>query len=369
MLERRGIVFKKFLTKVKLQQLNFFCIKDLRLLHLKRKTTINCHFKEGEIMSKKIYFGIFIILLVIGFITGVAFTKLQFTFICHGGEENPFWATVYNGAVEAAKQCDVDFVMIRPENEADIASVLANFKATLSQKPDGIITTIPEQNMFDDVVKQALDMGIPVICANTDDPKKGEGNARLSYIGQDLEQAGYFLGQYAIKNLPEGEKFHFIIPAEAPGLEWAESRARGITRALEEAGHTYERLDATMQMDVAQSRIQAYLQSRPETKGVLCVGGIAPTGAAKAVKNLGKQPGEVIICGFDCLPEMLAEIIAGYIQFTVDQQPFLQGYLSVHQLYCMKTYGMSAWDVNTGNAVVDGSNAELILELSKKRLR
>ena len=320
-------------------------------------------------MIKKLYTGLLVGLLVVGLIVGVASAKLQFTFICHGGEENPFWATVYNGAVEAAKQCDVDFVMIRPKNEADIASVLANFKATLAQKPDGIITTIPEPNMFDDVVQQALDAGIPVICANTDDPEGADGNARLSYIGQDLEQAGYFLAQYAIKDLPEGEKFHFLVPAEAPGLVWAESRARGITRCLEDSGHTYERLDATFQMDVAQSRIQAYLQSRPETKGVLCVGGIAPTGAAKAVQNLGKQPGEVIICGFDCLPEMLAEIISGYVTFSVDQQPFLQGYLSVHQLYCMKTYGMSAWDVNTGNAIVDQSNAELILDLSKKRLR
>ena len=320
-------------------------------------------------MYKKSTFILLIILLVIAFTSGFAFAKLQFTFICHGGEENPFWATVYNGAVEAAKQCDVDFVMIRPKNEADIASVLANFKATLAQKPDGIITTIPEPNMFDDVVKEALAMGIPVICANTDDPEGVQGNARLSYIGQDLEQAGYFLAQTAIKDLPQGEKFHFLVPAEAPGLVWAESRARGITRALEEAGHTYERLDATMQMDVAQSRVQAYLQSRPETKGILCVGGIAPTGAAKAVQNLGKKPGEIIICGFDLLPEMLAQIQAGYIKFTVDQQPFLQGYLSVHQLYCMKTYGMSAWDVNTGNAIVDASNAGLILELSKKRLR
>jgi len=324
---------------------------------------------EGEIVSKKLSIGILLAVLVIGLLGGSALAKLKITFICHGGEENPFWATVFNGAVEAAKQCDVDFVMVRPKEEADIASVLANFKATLAQKPDGIITTIPEPNMFDDVVKQALDMGIPVICANTDDPEGAKGNARLSYIGQDLEQAGYFLAQTAIKDLPKGEKFHFLVPAEAPGLVWAESRARGITRCLEEAGYTYERLDSTMKMDVAQSRIQAYLQSNPETKGVLCVGGIAPTGAAKAAKNLGKEPGEVIIAGFDLLPEMLSEIKSGYIKFTVDQQPFLQGYLSVHQLYCMKTYGMSAWDVNTGNAVVDISNVDMVLELSKKRLR
>jgi len=320
-------------------------------------------------MLKKLSIGILLAVLVIGLLSGSALAKLKISFICHGGEENLFWATVYNGAVEAAKQCDVDFVMVRPKEEADIASVLTNFKVTLAQKVDGIITTIPEPNMFDDVVKQALDMGIPVICANTDDPEGAKGNARLSYIGQDLEQAGYFLAQTAIKDLPKGEKLHFLIPVEAPGLVWAELRAHGITRCLEERGYTYERLDCTLKMDVAQSRVQAYLQTYPETKGILCVGGIGPSGAAAAVKNLGKEPGEIIIAGFDLLPEMLAEIKSGYIKFTIDQQPFLQGYLAVHQLYTMITYGMSAWDVNTGNAIVDNSIVDKVLELSKKRLR
>ncbi|MGB9553598.1 MAG: substrate-binding domain-containing protein, partial [bacterium] len=101
--------------------------------------------------------------------------KYRFTFISHAGEENPFWAAVYRGAQDAAKLLDVDFMFVRPKEEGDLPAQLAQFEATLAQKPDGIITTIPHPEMFDAVIKKAIDMGIPVICSNTDDPEGAAG--------------------------------------------------------------------------------------------------------------------------------------------------------------------------------------------------
>ncbi|MEN3185792.1 MAG: sugar ABC transporter substrate-binding protein [Atribacterota bacterium] len=311
---------------------------------------------------------IFVFLAMIS-LSGVAWAaKYRFTFISHAGEENPFWAAVYRGAQDAAKLLNVDFMFVRPKEEGDLPAQLAQFEAALAQKPDGIIATIPHPEMFDAVIKKALEAGIPVICSNTDDPEGAQGNARLSYVGQDLVQAGYFLAKKVTEGLPTGEKYHFLISVGGPGLVWAEQRAKGITQYLDEVGYTYERLDTTMKMDVAQSRIQAYLQANPKTKGVIAVE-YNHASAAKAAKNLGYKPGELAIGGFDLVPEVLAEIKSGYIKLTIDQQPYLQGFLPVVQLYLMKEYGLSAWDVNTGNAVVDASNVDLVLELSQKRVR
>lgn len=323
-------------------------------------------FKEVLVMKK--YF-IFVLagLLFLSVVSG-AQAKYRFTFISHAGEENPFWAAVYRGAQDASKMLGVDFMFIRPKEEGDLPAQLSQFKATLAQKPDGIIATIPHPDMFDEVIQEAIAMGIPVICSNTDDPEGAKGNARLSYIGQDLVQAGYFLAQKLTGGLPRGEKYHFLISIGGPGLVWAEQRAKGIITYLEEAGYTYERLDTSMKMDVAQSRIQAYLQANPQTKGVIAVE-YNHASAAKAAENLGYKPGDLLIGGFDLVPEVLAGIKNGYIKLTIDQQPYLQGFLPIVQLYLMKEYGLGAWDVNTGNAVVDASNVDLVLELSGKRVR
>ncbi len=316
---------------------------------------------------KKYFIFVLAGLLFLSVVSG-AQAKYRFTFISHAGEENPFWAAVYRGAQDASKMLGVDFMFIRPKEEGDLPAQLSQFKATLAQKPDGIIATIPHPDMFDEVIQEAIAMGIPVICSNTDDPEGAKGNARLSYIGQDLVQAGYFLAQKLTGGLPRGEKYHFLISIGGPGLVWAEQRAKGIITYLEEAGYTYERLDTSMKMDVAQSRIQAYLQANPQTKGVIAVE-YNHASAAKAAENLGYKPGDLLIGGFDLVPEVLAGIKNGYIKLTIDQQPYLQGFLPIVQLYLMKEYGLGAWDVNTGNAVVDASNVDLVLELSGKRVR
>ncbi|HSV30768.1 MAG TPA: substrate-binding domain-containing protein [Atribacteraceae bacterium] len=316
----------------------------------------------------KISFLLVVVLVLVFVCAGSAFAKYSFTFLTHGGEGNVFWASVYRGAREAAARYGIDFVMIRPTEEGDFASQLASFEATLALRPDGIITSIPHPDMFDDVIQRAIDMGILVICSNTDDPEGAAGNARLSYIGQDLVVAGRILAQALLADIPEGETYHFLISNGGPGQVWAEQRAKGIVGYLEEKGHSYEILDTTILMDVAQSRIQAYLHANPETRGVLTVE-YNHAAAARAAEALGFEPGELLIGGFDLVPEVLTGIQAGYIQLTVDQQPYLQGYLAVVQLYLMLEYGLSAWDVNTGNALVDATNVDMVIELARERIR
>ena len=60
---------------------------------------------------------------------------------------------------------------------------------------------------------------------------------------------------------------------------------------------------------------------------------------------------------------------AGYIQFHVDQQPYLQGYAPVIQAPLIKKYKMSAFDVNTGSAVVGKDQVDAIEQLSKDGYR
>jgi len=292
---------------------------------------------------------------------------LKFSYIIHGGEENVFWNTVHLGMIEAAKLTGCDAVMVRPKVEGDLAMEIANFEAAIAAKPDGIIVPICYTELLP-LVKKATDAGIPVLVSNIDAPNPEDRikAGGLCYIGQNLRQAGYFMAKTLSKYFPSGT--HAMIIIEGPGMVWAEERCAGIVEFLKEYGCTYERLNASTDYAVVESLSSAYLHAHPETGAIFSVGYFGYI-AGKVLKDMGVPPGKIPIAVFDLVPPVIDGIKEGYVTIAIDQQPYLQGFLPIIQLVLMKKYALSAWDVNTGNAVVDKTNVAVVEELSKKGYR
>jgi simple sugar transport system substrate-binding protein len=64
--------------------------------------------------------------------------------------------------------------------------------------------------------------------------------------------------------------------------------------------------------------------------------------------------------GFDLVPDTLNAIKAGDLDFTIDQQPYLQGFLPVLYLYLYKLSGglVSPSETNTGLLFVTKDNVD-----------
>jgi simple sugar transport system substrate-binding protein len=77
----------------------------------------------------------------------------------------------------------------------------------------------------------------------------------------------------------------------------------------------------------------------------------------------------VLLGGFDLVPEVIDQMEAGYIQVQVDQQPYMQGFMPVMQVYLSKTVGLSPSDIDTGQGIVTPDMAPAIKELSAQGLR
>ena len=69
------------------------------------------------------------------------------------------------------------------------------------------------------------------------------------------------------------------------------------------------------------------------------------------------------------MPVVLDEMKTGYIQLTIDQQPFLQGYVPIHQLHMMNKYKLGAYDANTGKALVTPDQVDALIALSQQGVR
>ena len=127
-------------------------------------------------------------------------------------------------------------------------------------------------------------------------------------------------------------------------------------------------LESGLDISVVGGRVAAYIQATPNTTAYFDVG-YWHAGAAAALRDLGYEPGQVLLAGFDLVPVVLDEMDAGYIQLTVDQQPYLQGFLPVMQIYLMHKYGLSAWDVNTGKALITPADVATVREYADEGVR
>ena len=53
----------------------------------------------------------------------------------------------------------------------------------------------------------------------------------------------------------------------------------------------------------------------------------------------------------------------------IDQQPYMQGFLPVMEVYLAKTVGLAPADIDTGQGVVTPDQVDAIMELSTQGVR
>ena len=115
--------------------------------------------------------------------------------------------------------------------------------------------------------------------------------------------------------------------------------------------------------DVTQglSIIDAYVQGHPNVAGLLAVdaGSTQSVGQTVAKYKL-RDKGLKVAGGFDLVPETLTAVKAGDLDYTIDQQPYLQGFLPVLALYLYKLSGglIFPTQTNTGLLFVTKDNVD-----------
>ena len=301
------------------------------------------------------------IIFIYFFITLATFSnakaEYKFNFIIHSDTNADFWAIVYKGFKDACLQVDADCTMLTLSDKKSQYEQLKNLESSIYKDVDGIITTITDSTLFDKTIDKALAAGIPVISANTDDPEGELGSNRLAFIGQDLEKAGYKLAETLSNQFPD-DNIHILIGVADSKLSWARKRASGIIKFLEfyklanpEKEITYEKIESGTDSLTVGKRVSEYIKNNPNTTAYIDVG-FWEVGVAEAIRNIGYMPGQILLAGFDLFDIVLEEMEKGYVQLTVDQQPYYQGYMAVHQLYLMNKYGLKALNIDTGMSII-----------------
>lgn len=300
---------------------------------------------------------------------------MNIVFTHHSSASNPFWQAVKKGFDDACAKIQANCQMVFTQTEGSIEQQSANMQAALAAKPDALITSIVDNNAFDQIIADARAAGVTVIASNVDDTEGAAGNARQAFIGQGFIPAGYELGKKMSEFFPKEGKIRALVGVSAPGQNWSEQRAAGVMKFLEEykaanAGRevVIERLDTGTDGAVVADRVGAYLSAHPDTT-VYFDTGLWHAYVAQVLIDRGIEPGKVLMGGFDIVSEVLQQMEAGYIQVQVDQQPYMQGFMPVMEAYLAKNVGLLPADIDTGKGIIVKEDVPKLKELAAQGVR
>jgi simple sugar transport system substrate-binding protein len=297
----------------------------------------------------------------------------KIVFFPGGAAGGGFETVVYNGALAAAADtgADVEYVW----SDWDPAKMISQFTEAAATKPDGIaVMGHPGDSAFDTLIDDAESQGIIVTSMNTQLPlaQAKYSPSGFGYVGAILYDAGYALGQEAVKRsgVKAGDKaFLWGLIAQAGRGE----RTKGVKDALEAAGLTVIYLeidDATNASAAAGVPVFTGIMSKdPDIKLMVTDHGNLTGTVQTFLEAAGKKPGEVYAAGFDASGNAVTAIQGGWLQLVIDQQQWLQGYFGVLQICLTHNYGFAGLQIDTGAGFISKDNIDAIAPLVEKQIR
>lgn len=278
----------------------------------------------------------------------------RYVMITHTQGTDPFWPVVEKAGKDAAAAIGADFEYnFAPSGDmSDMAKLI---EAAAATNPDGLIVSLPDADALGGAIKAAADSGIPVVTINSGlESSKAVG--ALMHVGQPERDAGFAAGERA---MAEGVTKGLCLNQEAFNTALVD-RCSGYFDAM---GAELNQIDVSNDVAQIKTRTAAALTADQEIDGVLAVGPHVCEAAAEAIDEVGAT-GAVHLSCFDLTPGVINLIEEGKVQYTIDQQQYLQGYMPVIVLHLYNNYAgmLPGANVPSGPGFVDASNAAAVAE-------
>ncbi|MEU0117065.1 sugar ABC transporter substrate-binding protein [Streptomyces bobili] len=286
--------------------------------------------------------------------------RMTVALVTHQSPGDTFWDIVRKGAEAAAAKDNVKLVYSADPNAGNQATLVQNM---IDQKVDGIAVTLAKPDALKDVISKAKAANIPVVGLNSG-VSEWKNLGLLQFFGQDETVAGEALGN---RLNSEGAKKVACVIQEQGNIGLTQ-RCDGVKKTF--SGSTETVYVNGTDMPSVKSTITAKLKQDSAIDYIVTLG--APY-ALTAVQSVSEAGSKAKIATFDLNKNLTGAISAGTIQFAVDQQPYLQGYLAIDSLWLYKNNGnyMGGGEqpVLTGPAFVDKSNVDAVAAYAAKGTR
>jgi simple sugar transport system substrate-binding protein len=283
----------------------------------------------------------------------------KFTFVNHVTDNSFFTPTQY-GFADAAALLGIPTPAWTgaTSTQPTVPTMLTALNSAVAANSPGIATTVVDATAFISPISNALAAGIPVVTYNANGATNNPTNG-LAYVGQELYVSGQAVGTRLAAAMPAGGTACGIIAQ--PGALNIQPRLDGANAAILAAGKGLKILHTTgfdsgaSASDEATSIPEFIQASGSKLQGIFAVDGGS---TALLGPTLAKQGLKIASGGFDLEPATLAAVKAGQLGFTIDQSPYLQGFLPTLYLYLFKLSGglVAPPETDTGLKFVTSAN-------------
>ena len=306
---------------------------------------------------RKIYIAL--LAFVTSMMISVAAFAVDIIVVSHGQANDPFWSVAKNGVDSACKDMNITCRYTAP-GTFDMVEMAKLIDNAVAQNPKGIVITLPDAAALGKSVKAAIAAGIPVISMNSGSDDYASLGISV-HVGQTEFEAGVGGGQ---KMKAAGGKKALCVNHEVGNVA-LDRRCAGFKKGF---GGTVDILGTSNDVTEIQKAVAAKLGGGYDT--ILTLGaGLSGEAALKALEETGKV-GKVKLGTFDMSPDMLKAAAAGKVEFLIDQQQYLQGYLPIVIFAQYIKWGtMPSGVIMTGPGFVTPKNASNVIKWAAQGYR
>jgi len=308
--------------------------------------------------------------------------------------DNPFFIPMTCGFHDALNVFGWDGQVTGPPADGGIPDQISLIEQNVSNMDAGdvLVTTVLNNEAYNDAIQSALDNDIAVINGHstpatrdwnydymTDDVgfEYRDQPMIVPHVGIRDARGGAAMAAEAYDRLqeeiPDKDEYTVLVTNELPDNPSVTRRVNADAADLGTAERYFKaQSDPSVSLyndqiinpppSIADAQTQIVdTISGADVDGVVCSAFWGAVGAGQALES-GELEGPMVVCGFDLLRPLLNQIEAGNVDFTVGQDPYSQGFQNVPLAWMYVERGIEMKDLEWGVSVWDQDNVDFALE-------
>jgi simple sugar transport system substrate-binding protein len=249
----------------------------------------------------------------------------HYVLISHAPDSDSWWNTVKNAIKHAGEDFAVQVDYHNPTN-GDLADMARLLEQAAAHNYDGVAFDIADYDVLSEPAKRVSAKGIPLVTLNSGTLDESKKLGAIMHIGQGEYEAGKAAGERA----KAAGISSFVCVNHYATNAASFQRCKGFGDAIG-VDSRKSMIDSGVDPTVVVSKVSAYLRNNPSTQAVLALGPNSAEPTIQALERMGLA-GKIYFGTFDLSPAIIQAIKKGELNFAIDQQPYLQGYMSIAAL-------------------------------------